>query len=35
VPVDGAQSGTIVEVYQTGYRYKDETLRAAKVVVAA
>ncbi|HEU4976209.1 MAG TPA: nucleotide exchange factor GrpE [Baekduia sp.] len=34
-PVDGAQSGTIVQVYQQGYRYKDEVLRAAKVVVAA
>lgn len=33
-PVDGAASGTIVEVYETGYRYKDEILRAAKVVVA-
>lgn len=34
-PVDGAASGTIVQVYQAGYRYKDEVLRAAKVVVAA
>jgi molecular chaperone GrpE len=34
-PVDGAASGTIVQVYQPGYRYKDEVLRAAKVVVAA
>lgn len=34
-PVEGAESGTIVEVYQTGYRYKEEILRAAKVVVAA
>ena len=34
-PVDGAQSGTIVQVYQQGYRYKDEVLRPAKVVVAA
>ena len=34
-PVEGAQSGTVVEVYQAGYRYKDEILRAAKVVVAA
>jgi molecular chaperone GrpE len=35
VPVEGAESGTIVQVYQPGYRYKDEVLRAAKVVVAA
>jgi molecular chaperone GrpE len=35
IPVDGAASGTIVQVFQPGYRYKDEILRAAKVVVAA
>jgi molecular chaperone GrpE len=34
-PVEGAASGTVVEVYQPGYRYGDEILRAAKVVVAA
>ncbi|HYF28256.1 MAG TPA: nucleotide exchange factor GrpE [Baekduia sp.] len=34
-PVEGAESGTIVTVYQSGYRYRDEVLRAAKVVVAA
>jgi molecular chaperone GrpE len=34
-PVEGAESGTIVQVYQPGYRYKEEVLRAAKVVVAA
>jgi molecular chaperone GrpE len=34
-PVEGAESGTIVQVYQQGYRYRDEVLRAAKVVVAA
>jgi molecular chaperone GrpE len=34
-PVDGAASGTIVEVYSQGYRYGDDVLRAAKVVVAA
>ncbi len=34
-PVDGAQPGTVAEVYQSGYRYKDEVLRPAKVVVAA
>jgi molecular chaperone GrpE len=35
IPVEGAPSGTIVQVFQPGYRYKDEVLRAAKVVVAA
>lgn len=35
IPVEGQASGTIVQVYQPGYRYKDEVLRAAKVVVAA
>jgi molecular chaperone GrpE len=35
MPVDGAASGTIVEVYSQGYRYRDDVLRAAKVVVAA
>jgi molecular chaperone GrpE len=34
-PVEGAESGTVAQVYQPGYRYKDEVLRAAKVVVAA
>jgi molecular chaperone GrpE len=34
-PVEGAASGTIAQVYQQGYRYKDEVLRPAKVVVAA
>ena len=34
-PVDGAEPGTVAEVYQSGYRYKDEVLRPAKVVVAA
>ncbi len=34
-PVEGAESGTVVEVYQAGYRLGDEVLRAAKVVVAA
>ena len=34
-PVDGAESGTIVEVYSAGYRIGDELLRPAKVVVAA
>ena len=34
-PVEGAPSGTIVEVYSQGYRYRDDVLRPAKVVVAA
>ena len=34
-PVDGTESGTIVEVYNAGYTYGDEVLRPAKVVVAA
>lgn len=34
-PVEGAESGTIVEVYQAGYRLNDTVLRPAKVVVAA
>src|SRR3954452_1503291 len=34
-PVEGAESGTIVEVYSQGYRYRDDVLRPAKVVVAA
>jgi molecular chaperone GrpE len=33
-PAEGVASGVIVQVYQPGYRYKDEILRAAKVVVA-
>ena len=34
-PVEGAASGTVVEVYQAGYRLGEDVLRAAKVVVAA
>jgi molecular chaperone GrpE len=34
-PVEGAASGTVVEVYQPGYRLKDAVLRPARVVVAA
>jgi len=34
-PVEGAEAGTIVEVYNAGYTYGDEVLRPAKVVVAA
>jgi molecular chaperone GrpE len=34
-PVDGAASGTIVEVYQSGYRLADTVIRPARVIVAA
>jgi molecular chaperone GrpE len=34
-PVDGAASGTVVEVYQRGYRLGESVLRPARVVVAA
>jgi molecular chaperone GrpE len=34
-PVDGAESGTIVEVFQSGYRIGDSVIRPARVVVAA
>ena len=34
-PFEGVDTGVIVQVYQPGYRYKEEILRAAKVVVAA
>ena len=34
-PVDGATSGTIVEVYQSGYRTADAVIRPARVIVAA
>ena len=33
-PVDGAQPGTVVEVYQRGYRLGESVLRPARVVVA-
>jgi molecular chaperone GrpE len=33
-PVDGAKSGTVVEVYQRGYRLNGTVLRPARVVVA-
>ncbi len=33
-PVEGAQPGTVVEVYQRGYRLGDTVLRPARVVVA-
>lgn len=34
-PVDGAESGTVAEVYQSGYRINGAVLRPARVVVAA
>jgi molecular chaperone GrpE len=34
-PVDGAESGTVTEVYQQGYRINGAVLRPARVVVAA
>lgn len=34
IPVEGADSGTVVEVMQRGYRSGDTVLRAARVVVA-
>jgi molecular chaperone GrpE len=34
-PIAGAQSGTVAEVYQVGYRAGETILRPARVVVAA
>jgi molecular chaperone GrpE len=34
-PADGAASGTVVEVYQPGYRFGETIIRPARVVVAA
>jgi molecular chaperone GrpE len=34
-PVEGAAAGTVVEVFQPGYRMNDTVLRPARVVVAA
>lgn len=34
-PAEGVEAGTVIEVYQSGYRLGDEILRAAKVVVSA
>jgi molecular chaperone GrpE len=34
-PVEGAESGSVVEVYQAGYKLGEDVLRPAKVVVAA
>jgi molecular chaperone GrpE len=35
IPAEGAESGTVVEVYQRGYRIGDVVIRPARVVVAA
>ncbi len=34
-PIEGASTGTVVEVYQCGYRFGDTVLRPARVLVAA
>ncbi len=34
-PVEGAEPGTVVEVYQRGYRLGEVVIRPARVVVAA
>ena len=34
-PVEGAEPGTIVEVFQSGYRIGEDVIRPARVVVAA
>jgi molecular chaperone GrpE len=34
-PVEGAEPGTVVEVYEEGYRHGETVLRPARVVVAA
>ncbi len=33
-PVEGAETGTVVEVYQCGYRLGDAVIRPARVLVA-
>ncbi|MBV9049074.1 MAG: nucleotide exchange factor GrpE, partial [Solirubrobacterales bacterium] len=35
LPVEGARQGTVVEVYQRGYRLGPAVIRPARVVVAA
>jgi molecular chaperone GrpE len=35
MPVEGAESGTVVEVMQKGYRLEDQLIRPARVVVSA
>jgi molecular chaperone GrpE len=34
-PVEGAESGTVVQVLQSGYRFNETILRPARVIVAA
>jgi molecular chaperone GrpE len=34
IPVEGAESGTVVEVMQKGYRFEDQLIRPARVVVS-
>lgn len=34
-PIEGAESGTVTEVYQRGYRMAETVIRPARVVVAA
>ena len=34
-PVEGAESGSVAEVYQTGYRMNGTVIRPARVLVAA
>ena len=34
-PVEGAEAGTVVEVYQQGYRIQGDVIRPARVIVAA
>ncbi len=35
LPTEGVEPGTVVEVYQSGYRINGAVLRPARVVVAA
>lgn len=35
MPIEGAESGIVVEVMQKGYRYEDQLIRPARVVVSA
>lgn len=34
IPVEGAESGVVVEVVQKGYRFEDQLIRPARVVVS-
>lgn len=35
MPIEGAEAGIVVEVMQKGYRYEDQLIRPARVVVSA